>query len=221
MLLICNRVFLCACLLFLLIGGLARPAAAQEFTPRGWYLSFHTGVAAPQAADAALPLVPSAARLDFDSQMSFSGALGVRLGRHFRLEGEGAWRRPDIDNATFAGAPVPAAGDLSTMNLMLNTYYDFSPGRRFNPYLTAGIGAAHHRADLNIGGTRVDDGDTTFAWAAGAGLSYSVNDRFSLTGGYRYMDHGKPDFGALRMRTRAHEFRIGITIKLTPAPLGR
>lgn len=208
---------ICACCPALGAGA----ANAADPDPYGYYISVHTGYAAHGSADTSLPGDPASGTLDLDGNVSFSAAAGLKLRKYIRVEGEVSYRRPDADDAVIGAAPAAANGDITTWALMLNTYYDFRPGKKLNPYVSAGIGAAHHSGDLSIAGTRADDTDTTFAWAAGAGVSYAVSDRLRVTGGYRYFDTGNPDFGSIRTEVKAHEFRIGLTWKLTPVALER
>ncbi|MEL7542227.1 MAG: outer membrane beta-barrel protein [Pseudomonadota bacterium] len=102
--------------------------------------------------------------------------------------------------------PDPIFADIETHSLMANLYYDFDMGRRFKPYVGAGIGVAYHDmgaldctpaipgvctpGNFQRGGENV-----TFAWSLMAGTAFEVSDRVTLDAGYRYLDMGGVESG--------------------------
>jgi hypothetical protein len=66
---------------------------------------------------------------------------------------------------------------------MLNAYYDFNRGGRFEPYIGLGIGAT----DIEFNDTPPEvDVDIGAAWQAMAGVAIGLTDRLDLDIGYRY-----------------------------------
>ena len=105
---------------------------------------------------------------------------------------------------------------LENNSIMLNAYYDIDTGTKFTPYVGAGIGMAHLKAKVDF-----MDGDdvpgkskTTFAWQAGAGVSYAMTDNLALDLGYRYNDYGDVTVDVYGIKTEfdstSHEFLFGV-----------
>ena len=92
---------------------------------------------------------------------------------------------------------------LMTHSLFANVYYDFNIRQLggFVPYIGvgAGMGIKNLTTDinlkhLNVKYTGVDNTFTSFLWNIGAGVSYAIDNHFTLDLGYRYMDYGKETF---------------------------
>ena len=102
-------------------------------------------------------------------------------------------------------------GSLENNSIMLNAYYDIDTGTKFTPYVGAGIGMAHLKA-------KDDDwhkSKTTFAWQAGAGVSYAMTNNIALDLGYRYNDYGDvtidyDDYAKEKFDSTSHEFLFGV-----------
>ena len=96
---------------------------------------------------------------------------------------------------------------------MLNGYYDFNiRGWKTEPYLTAGLGVAHHSGEMTDTGTSitsVDDSALGFVWNAGAGVKYRTSQDFAWTAGWRYMDGSEVELNDTSIDLSSHEFRIG------------
>ena len=94
-------------------------------------------------------------------------------------------------------------GDLRSLTLMANLYYDFDLGLDFEPYVGGGIGLSRVSVEASVAGRKTaDDDDTVMAYQLGAGLGYKVggsDDRpviFSLD--FRHFATADPTFkGAL------------------------
>lgn len=92
---------------------------------------------------------------------------------------------------------------------MFNAFYDFKNKSAFTPYIMAGVGLGSfkHTSILNNSETIYDTSDepinysesksrksrtaNNFAWNAGAGVRYKINEDFDLDFSYRYLDAGK------------------------------
>ncbi len=78
-------------------------------------------------------------------------------------------------------------GDLSTLFLMANMYYDLETGTSFRPYV--GVGAGVGFVDVAFSPSAVgiiDDNTTSFAYQAMAGVAYEVSPMVEIYAGYRY-----------------------------------
>ncbi len=71
----------------------------------------------------------------------------VALGRSFaraRVEGELVYNTNDSPTVSVpGGGRVSASGDVSTLALMVNGYYDFSTNSKWKPYIGGGIGGGN------------------------------------------------------------------------------
>ncbi|MDR5617114.1 outer membrane beta-barrel protein [Arsenophonus sp.] len=85
---------------------------------------------------------------------------------------------------------------------MLNAYYDFKNSSDFTPYLSAGLGYAYisqKTSPLLSTGSQTttlwtrSHATNNFAWSAGAGIKYRVNQDFSFDLSYKYLDAGQAE----------------------------
>jgi OmpA-OmpF porin, OOP family len=200
-------------------GALLAPAAVyaqeREAFPLsgGWYLSGAVG--GSWIADADFTDSGLSGEISLDGAPVLAGAVGKSLTDTLRAEVEVSWRRADLDALTLDGFTGSAglSGDLSTTAALASLAYDFNPGGRLRPYVTGGVGLAHHDGDLDaVGGlpARISDSDTTFAWQVGAGAAWALSDRVALFGGYRYLGSADPSFDTLEAEFGAHEVQAGL-----------
>jgi len=137
---------------------------------------------------------------DLDNAMTFGAGVGCARSNGIRYEmlytyhGDNEW-------SGIPAPPDPIFADIESHSLMANLYYDFDMGRRFKPYVGAGIGVAYHDmsaldcapaipgvctpGNFQRGGEHV-----TFAWSVMTGVGFEVSDRTTIDVGYRYMDLG-------------------------------
>ena len=147
-------------------------------------------------------------------------------------------------------------GDHSAVVALANAYIDLGTWWCITPFIGAGIGGAYHRTaalsdtGLNANGfgassfgyASADQSKWSLAWAAHAGLSYTVSPNFKVELAYRYLDMGSAQtaevlcgangcggvgggpraFYTLKDMT-SHDFKIGVRWMLQPevAPLMR
>lgn len=202
-------------------------AAAAE----GLYAGLGGGFVFPEdseingQATAAFP-VPVDATAKSDRGIAFSGAVGYRFAEGLRVEGELSYRKYDFKTITVREPgglaatittvrPPPLAvrnvlkgtheleGDLRSITLMANLYYDFDLGFDFEPYVGGGIGLSRVSVEGIVNGRKTtDDDDTVMAYQLGAGLGYKVggsDDRpVVLSLDFRHFAAADPTFeGAL------------------------
>ena len=135
-----------------------------------------------------------------DAKFDTGYGLGLVGGHDFgtwRLEGEFTWRKNDNKEISSAFGTDPIGGDVSTLALMVNAYYDFrmvSP--TFVPYLGVGVGGARVSAKVDdpIDGTVIDDNDMVFAYQLAAGVGFVVNKQITIDLGYKYFATADPSF---------------------------
>ena len=91
---------------------------------------------------------------------------------------------------------------------MYRVQYDFIEHEkyRFQPYISGGLGFAHHKIDFF--GEGEDDG--VVAYQLGAGLMWEYGPLNYLVVEYRYLASQKPEFNGVSVEYAAHEFRVGV-----------
>jgi opacity protein-like surface antigen len=152
---------------------------------------------------------------EFDDSIGFSLEGGMRYDSGFRSGLELSYGKADVDShmgVTVAGAlgidDVDAAvltgsdvqlgatvgevvsagqGDLTTLSVFANAYYDFNRDGKFQPYLGAGIGFSDVDITFNPSGVGiVDDGETLFSYQFKLGATLRFNDMWEGYAEYAY-----------------------------------
>lgn len=209
------------------IALMSLPLAANAETQGQWYVSGAAGLSIATDSDFTWPELstigaPTSGEFDLDNGITFAAAVGAKVNQNIRTEVELSYRKADVDSlsldgvgdievlAADLGVPFDIGGSVRTWAVMLNGYYDFMPESRFHPYLTAGIGAAHHKGTLTAFGESDSETDIVFAYQIGAGASYDLTSQTALFGGYKYLGTSDADFGGVDTEYDAHEIRAGL-----------
>lgn len=169
-----------------------------------------------------LPFTDTQASLAGDFEMdnanSFAGALGIRLSRQFRLEGELSYRTGDLSDVELRdGSTFDMSGEWSTYAGLLNIYYDFDVPWQVTPYIGAGIGYGWHEGEMSSAAaniTNVSDDAGGLLWQVGGGLKYRVNSELAFSGSYRYLNSTDLEFSSTEVEYNGHEIRIGMEYDL-------
>ncbi|MCQ8784246.1 outer membrane protein [Mangrovibrevibacter kandeliae] len=165
-----------------------------------------------------------------DGTLQLDGApdFGVGAGYHFtdmlRADVTGRYWRGDL-SGDFSGGGV--GGKLRAWEVMANAYVDLGTIAGFTPYIGGGAGAVNLRledvscaAAYACDGSADASGDWRFAYAAMAGVAYSLTQNLQLDVGYRYTHVGEGDlgsFGDLRLSDDGfdrHSIQAGIRYSL-------
>ena len=182
----------------------ANPAGAQFY---GWV---NGGASLMQETEATDTFAGGGGTGDisFDTGWVGSAALGW-MWRGFRLEGEVAYRRNDLDKldvkslnlagvGTFSGlGSFAMEGDIRSWGAMANLWYDINFGGPLVPFIGGGVGFQNIRLNIeSVGGTATSfkESDTVLAYQAGAGVGYKVTPNMRLTASYRYLGTMEPTF---------------------------
>lgn len=170
-----------------MLGVLAAPAFAGEVSNGNTYAKLSGGAIIPEDIDGTVG--GSTGTLTFDTGWTVSGAIGYRLSQWVSIEGEVGYLDASLDKFKFGGVDYNLDGDFSSVLGLVNLNLHPSTGA-FDPYIGAGIGAAHSKIDLNsINGTPVNESDssTDFAAQGTVGLNYAVSAGTSIGAQYRYL----------------------------------
>ncbi len=185
---------------------LAKTALAQSSRI---YMAGYLGLSKLSDANMSSSSINGLAR--YDNNMSFAGALGLRLNYNLRIEAEASYASNNfarLDN-------IELGGDISRMSVMLNGYYDFDVPWDIRPFLSAGIGMHRFKGDIRSSSIANDTGDdAALGWSMGGGLKYRISDDMAITGSYRYLGSTDIKIGAYDIEYNNHEFRIGIEYDL-------
>jgi len=139
---------------------------------------------------------------DVGSAFLIGGGVGWRFNPNFRLDGTVGYRggyKVDASVPDGLGGANSIKSDVTSWNVMLNGYYDFTVSWG-KPYLGAGIGWASNKVDDIMvtnaafpgialsapGGTK-----SGFAWALMGGVGIPLSAALTLDLGVRYTDLGK------------------------------
>lgn len=164
----------------------------------------------------------------------FSGGMGYgwRL-NNFRVEAEVNTNSAADKRRNFLNPLNPLIVDgttvskIKTHSLMFNTYYDLPTGLPLRPYLGAGAGLAHVKAQFKSRSDGYADkfkmSDNHFAWQVGGGFAYELTPEWTLDIGYRFFDYGdivkkiyepQPDGSfitdKLRLTSKAHNAYLAL-----------
>jgi opacity protein-like surface antigen len=156
----------------------------------------------------------------FDTDYNTSIALGYYPeDLPVRPELELGYLTSDVDNIRTLGITRPSSvlrGDLSSINLMANLYYDHPLTDNLDGYLGAGAGMARMTADFQGSGLLnfEDDSDTVLAYQFMAGLAWHYEEDIVFDFGYRYSHSGDPEFSFGEIEGSAtHIFELGVRYK--------
>ena len=143
----------------------------------------------------------------FDSGYGYVGALGIS-NQAGRVEAELAYRKNDFDELKGVGlGKADIDGDINSLSLMGNIYYDFSTEGGFYPVIGVGFGAAKIEADIDDAGS---EDDTVFAYQLILGGSFTSSVGLSIDLQYRYFATDDPEFDGLDTEYRTHNLMIGL-----------
>lgn len=170
--------------------ALAMPATATASD--GFYLTLGAGAVFPHNSDIEGSGINQS--VDLDMGWGVMGGVGYGYGNGFRSEVNLNYSDVSVDNVSGA----TGNGDVDVLNLMIDLLYDLDVGMPVTPYIGAGIGVA--RVDFDgispVAGnnSEIDDEDVVFAYQGIAGLSYLLNEEWTLFADYRYTGTLDPGF---------------------------
>ncbi|MCW6510113.1 outer membrane protein [Lichenifustis flavocetrariae] len=166
-----------------------------------------------------------------DWNYGVGGGVGYKFNDYFRADVTGDYlgTQKSIErSADSFGTISTLKSNLRRFDGLVNAYIDLGTWGGFTPYIGAGVGFAGLRLDGSSVNTPLGakshytkySGETRYdlAWAAMAGLTYSVSANLLVDIGYRYLDLGtykapnipSSPFNAAKTDLNAHEIRAGL-----------
>lgn len=126
--------------------------------------------------------------IHYDVGFGVGGALGYKWSFGLRTEGEFTYRRNKVDEIEISGSDFEADGNVSSISIMANAFYDFDNSTRWTPYVGGGLGAIRASwNDVDAGPRELDDDQWLFAAQFGGGVSFAITDAFLLSIDYRLL----------------------------------
>jgi opacity protein-like surface antigen len=105
---------------------------------------------------------------------------------------------------------------FNVQTLQANVYWDIDTGTAFKPFVGGGLGASFIYADYTLDGRSYDDSTTGFAWNAGAGVAYDINESVTVDLAYRFAGFGHAEAKLPGSTTKnymtANEFLLGLRL---------
>jgi opacity protein-like surface antigen len=158
----------------------------------GWYISFFGGLSLHEdfKTDYNSSGTDYSEALDTKEGFVIGGAAGTCFMETFRADVEVAYSNNDAEY--FTGFPNNVSGDLDTLTVLGNLWYDFDTGTMFKPYIGGGAGIGIVWGDYNYDPPLVPPGqivkghDLGFAFQLGAGVNIPVSQSVDFTIGYRF-----------------------------------
>ncbi len=166
-----------------------------------------------------------------DTGQSYSLGLGYRYNDNFRVETRLTQRNISFDDSVNGFSPMAGTnididldGDVSSLGLSVDAFYDVGNYGGFTPYVKAGIGVAQntYSADLYVPAfdrsfSYPEDEITNMTYNVGFGGSYAVSENIDIFAEYQYTYLGevataKDSFGDRFVNEdfSVNEFSIGM-----------
>ncbi|MDR6287503.1 MULTISPECIES: OmpA family protein [Inquilinus] len=210
----------------------AAPAMAQQYQATGLYVGAGAGVNFRQEDSVDVRNGSSSGftgATEGKSKYNVGPAGDIYLGYDWgsiRADAEVSLRNNDIDKGTFNNGVTFKNGNVRTIGIMANAYYDFDFGSPFVPYIGGGVGVALINAELKRGngGTHFNDFNTQFAYQGIAGVSYNFSPNLAANLEYRYLGNTSPKFkdagDSLKYdSSNNHTVLVGLRYTFAPAPV--
>ena len=189
-----------------LLVGLCVCLSTPAMSADGPYVGVNIGITMPSDSDLNEP--GFAAEMSFDSGLAINAALGGKIGGG-RFEAEIGYKTSDIDEVSVSGlGSAPINGDARVLSFMGNGYIDFNASPSVKPYIMAGLGVANLKVESSDLGA--DEDDTVFAYQAGVGCGFPLNQTVTLDLSYRYMGTSDTDFGGTDITYGSHNVLAGL-----------
>jgi len=147
------------------------------------------------------------AEITFDTGFGITAAIGNAYENGLRGEVEFGYRTSDVDDFDSDLGSDSNNGDISTISLMVNGYYDFMPKETICPFIGAGIGYANVEGDFDELGS---EDDNVFAYQVAVGVAFVINPQMKIDVQYRYFDTDDGDFDDLEVEYGTHNAMLGV-----------
>lgn len=194
---------------------------AKKYEPWGnWYAGAH--VAAVVLEDTDFYSSSFEMEFEYDTGFALGGSLGYAYDFGLRLETEFTYRVTQANQLVdFLGIPFSASGNVDTLSLMLNGWFDVNflsiLFGDFVPYFGGGVGLSHAWSNVGWKGFPIVEAeDTAYVWQAGSGVAYKISDKLFFSVDYRFLrTFGKFEFDdpfysiPIKAKYKTHNITVG------------
>jgi len=168
----------------IVVYGVLILSSGTVFADNSVYVSGNFGVAIPMTSELTVG-GQTIGNIKSNSGFSVAGAVGYEFD-NMRIEAEVNYQQntlKSISNGSNSANLKGSDTNLYSVGLLTNIYYDFKNNTDFTPYISSGIGFA----DVWLGGpSGASKSNFVFAYQAGVGLDYAINDKIDIGVKYRY-----------------------------------
>lgn len=130
----------------------------------------------------------------FKDSASFGVGMGMMVTKNFLVDGIISYIPKTDFDFTSSGNNDTYDSNVTTTKLMLNgTYLIDTPKENISPYITLGLGTAYNQFDITTKQgteTNFSKNKMDFAYQAGLGISYKLENESRINLGYRFADNG-------------------------------
>lgn len=135
-------------------------------------------------------------KFDIEPGYFVGGSLGYRFSRFFRLEGEGAYRRNELNKIVLESVELPTNSSIRTWTAMGNAFIDLPLCSFIFPYIGGGVGAIwvrsagefHTPDNPDLYALRYRIADNRFGYQGIGGLGLALGESGAITVDYRYLN---------------------------------
>ncbi len=232
----------------------------------GWYLRGDIGVGNQsfksfdfqQTGGGPWPATWRIDQTDLKDTFFFAAGFGYAWNNWLRFDVTGEYRADVKFKAVGSYEATPGVrafnvydGDQSAAVFLANAYIDLGTWWCLTPFIGAGVGAAYHMtaavSDIGLntdglgasafGFANADHNKWSFAWAAHAGVAYTVTNSFKVELAYRYLNMGSAQTAEIQcgadgcgtgggpralyhLKTiDSHDLKLGVRWMLQPEPV--
>ncbi len=134
--------------------------------------------------------------VDVDPSYVAGVAIGTYFAENWRAEMAFDYRQADYGDVRSGGAKLAQSGELTVPTLLFNAFYD-TPFDVYGirPYIGLGLGAAFvDGSSITVAGVKGSGPESTeLAYQGAFGVSYRINETWTLGLDYRYLGTGDSD----------------------------
>ena len=189
------------------------PPPATGWSYSGWYVRGDLGWRFNRMGDVSASGVADPSGDKLDNGLTAGGGIGLKSS-FLRADVTASYSFPVEYTGTIATTNDTRA-KVSSANVLLNGYLDLGTWYGLTPYVGAGAGGALVKVS-GVQGPLASESNSRWnlAWAAMAGVAWTVAPNVQIDFGYRYIHLGKAESGGPNAITFSslggHEARVGL-----------
>lgn len=153
--------------------------------------------------------------MSFDTGIGATAAFGYAWTNGLRVEGELGGRFNEVDEVSNRNGSVSIDDvSVSSGSIIANGFYNFMPEGTVSPFVGAGVGFATVEIDYDYDddfyGDDDSEYDTVLAYQLAAGVSFNINEHFTIDVQYRYFATDDPDLDEIEIEYTTQNVMAGL-----------